>query len=212
MEYIRWQMNNRGWFLIILDNSDQIVGMIGYTIRSVQVYSDKIQIVEPMYLCCHPKYRKKGLTSVLIDELIRQSVNAGYICGLFCNNIIVPTPIATIRHYSRPLNYKKLRSHNFIEIYGVDDDVAHNKTRIKIKPNKNYVIIEKSNENIREIMRMYNEYMKTFNIHMIMNEQEIENYFFNNKYVKTIFVLDENKKPIDFISYNFYEIVDINTD
>lgn len=205
-EYLKWQFNNTGHFMVILDRTDNIAAVIGYTVRRVMIHDKNVTMTEPLYMCCDPKYKNKGISKVLIDETIRQSAIEGYKYGIFCDNVIVPSPVATIRCYSRPLNYKKLKSHEFITISNVDDNLAHDKTRIKLKPNKNYVTADKTESNISIVHNLYNEYMKSFNIHMIMTANDIENYFFNDKYVKTMIVMDDKNVPIDFISYNYYDI------
>jgi glycylpeptide N-tetradecanoyltransferase len=209
-DLIRWQMCNTGYFMTVNDSNNIIVGLIGYTHRTMQLYSNRMTITEPLYMCCLPNYRNKGIARVLMDETIRQSAMLGIDKGLFCNNRIVPTPVATIRQYSRPLNYKKLREHGFIEINGVNDDLAHDRTRVKLRPTDRYIVAEKTEDNINIVYRLYNEYMNTFNLHIVMTKHELVNYLFNEKYVKTILVLDETKNVVDFISYNFYDIINPN--
>lgn len=206
---IRWQMCNNGYFMTI-NYDDNIIGLIGYTYRTLQIYTDRITITEPLYMCSLPNYRNKGIARVLMDETIRQSNMMGINKGLFCNNQIVPTPIATIRQYSRPLNYKKLRANEFIEISGVDDNLAHDRTRVKLRPTDRYIVAEKTEKNIDIVHRLYTEYMKTFSLHLVMTRQEVSNYLFDTEYVKTILVLNDNKEIVDFISYNFYDIVNPN--
>lgn len=209
---LRWEMSNTGYFLTIR-NENKIVGLIGFTYRTVQIHSDRHTMTEPMYMCCEKKYRNKGIAKVLMDETIRQSLMTGIDKGVFCDNRIVPKPIVTLRQYSRPLNYKKLRENNFVEICGVDDEIVHNRTKINLKPNKKYVVAENTEENINIVHELYCRYMKTFSFHMVLTKKDIENYMFNEKYVKTVLIMSDdesNTKPIDFITYNFYDI--INTD
>jgi GNAT superfamily N-acetyltransferase len=206
-ERLRWEMGNVGFFLTVNDAKNIIIGLIGFTYRTVQIYSNRMTMTEPIYMCCDKQYRGKGLAKVLMDETIRQSLTRGIDKGIFCNNRIIPKPIATIRQYSRPLNYKKLRENEFVEITGVNDDIVHNKTRINLYPNKKYIVAEKSEENINTVYELYKKYMESFNLHMVMSKHEIANYMFDSRYVKTIFVMDDKNKPIDFITYNFYDIV-----
>jgi hypothetical protein len=216
---LRWEMNNNGYFLCVIseknntkkDNDekdcDDIIGAIGFTYRTVQIYNNKITATEPIYMCCKKEYRHKGISKVLIDETVRQSNMHGINNGIFCTNKIVPKPVATIRQYSRPLNYKKLRENDFISIAGVDDDSVHNKTKIALRPNKKYTIAKNTPNNVNIAYELYKEYMKTFNLHMVMTPNDIENYFFNEKYARTLFILDDKDVPVDFVTYNFYDIV-----
>jgi hypothetical protein len=210
---LRWEMCNNGYFMAVLDKAGEIVGVIGYTNRNVQIFDDQIFMTEPTYMCCKKSYRGTGIAKVLMDEVIRQSVVSNIDCGIFCNNRLVAKPIATFRQYSRPINYKKLREQDFVEIQGVDDDVAHNKTKINLAPNKKYVVAEKTDENIKIVHKLYNEFMETFNVHIVMSPKEIENYMFNTKYVKTLLVMNDSNVPVDFVTYNFYDLINtsINT-
>ena len=205
---LRWEMSNTGFFLTIC-HKNKIVGLIGFTFRTVQIHSDSHIMTEPMYMCCENKYRNKGIAKVLMDETIRQSLTTGINKGVYCDNRIVPKPIVTLRQYSRPLNYKKLRENNFVEICGVDDEIVHNKTKINLKPNKRYIVAENSEENINIVYDLYHKYMKTFSFHMVLTKKDIENYMFNYQYVKTILIMSDDdsiKSPVDFVTYNFYDI------
>jgi hypothetical protein len=204
---LKWEMNNHGVVLAIRETTtDHIVGMIGVTYRTVQLCDDVMTIAEPMYMCCDEKYKHTGIANILMDEITRHSLALGLDKGVFCTNYIVSKPITTFRQYARSINYKKLKENNFVEIAGVNDDDVHNKMRINLNPNKKYVNAKKSEANIDTVHRLYTQFMSSFNIHIVMNKQEIENYFFDERYVKTYLVLNENAEPVDFISYNFYDI------
>jgi len=220
---LRWEMNNSGYFLTVVDANDSIVGLIGFTYRTVQIFSDQHTMIEPMYMCCEKKYRKTGIAKVLMDETIRQSVTYGIDKGVFCDNRIVPKPIATFRQYSRPINYKKLRENDFVEIGGVEDEIVHNKTKINLKPNRRYVFAENNEQNIDLVYDLYNRYMDTFSFHMVLSKKDIENYLFNDKYARTYIIMSDPESdetegnpgkrgskeshPIDFVTYNYYDII-----
>lgn len=205
---LRWELYN-GYFLTVLNQTGDIIGTVGYSFKTVQLGDSKHTITEPMYLCCLKQYRGTGIAKVLIDEVIRQSASYGVTKGVFNTNRVVTKPMATIRQYSRPLNYKKLREHDFVEVHGVDDDMIHNKLKINLKPDKRYVVAEKTDENIDIVHKLYNEYMSTFTVHNVLSRDEIIHYFFDGRYVKTLLVTDQDK-VVDFITYYFYDIVDTN--
>ena len=216
-QMLQWEMNNKGYFLTII-HENKIIGLIGITTRLVQIQSDTIEMVEPMYMCCEKKYREKGIAKVLMDETIRISASNNKKVGVFCDNRIVFKPVCTLRQYSRPINYKKLRENEFVEICGVDDNIVHNKTKINLKPNKYYVVAEKTDANIQIVYDLYTKYMESFGLHMVLTKQDIEHYMFNEKYVKTILIMKKDEKnpdvvkfdPIDFVAYNFYDLINTN--
>ena len=186
--------------------SKKIVGLIGITFRTVQLCGDMMTVTEPMYLCCDEKYKNTGIANILMDEATKQSLMFGFDKGVFCTNYIVSKPITTFRQYARSINYKKLKENEFVEIAGVNDDDVHNQLRINLNPNKKYVYAERNETNIELVHKLYTQFMESFNIHVVMNKSEIENYFFDDRYVKTYLVLNDDFEPVDFISYNFYEI------
>lgn len=204
-----WEMCNRGFFLTVNDNNNKIVGVIGGTYRTLQITDKRYTVTEPVYLCCDKRYKKTGIAKVLMDELTRQSLMIGIDKGIFCNNRIVSRPIGTMRQYSRPLNYKKLREIDYINVAGVDDDAVHRKTRINLKPNKKYIVASNTQENVELVYNLYNQYMTSFTVHAVLTMDEIQNYMFNTKYAKTVLVYDENNVPVDFITYNTYDIYDM---
>jgi len=207
IDRIKWETNNNGYFLTINDNENNICGVICISFINVMLNENIHKMTNPLYMCCDDKYRNIGIAKVLINETIRQSNNNDINVGIFLTNTIVAQPISTIRYYTRPLNYKKLRENDFVEIGGVKDDEVHNKLKINLKPNKQYVKVDVNNKEMCNLVYdMYCKYMNTFNISMVLTKEELNNYLFNEKYVRT-YIITSNNIPVDFVSYNFYDIV-----
>jgi len=205
--YVSWKLGKGGKFICIY-YKHILVGTIGYNYKIVQVYEKTITMCEPMFLCAHPKFRGKGIAKALMDEVTRQSSISEHYSGIFVTNVLVPTPSVTLRHYIRPINYKKLVKYKFLELNDVDIDLGHEKSRIKLKPNKKYILAKKNTENVKIVHDMYSENMKTFNITNILSLQEIEHYFFDDRYTRTYFIYDKNDQPVDYVTYHFYDIID----
>lgn len=210
VDKIRWETMNRGFFISAVNDNNQIVGCIGLTERTVQINSSCRTVADAIYLCTSEELRKTDLSKVLINEIIRRGVLENYDVGTFCTDSIVPSPIATIRYYTRPLNYKLLKANEFVGIHEVDDDLAHDRIRIKLKAPRSIYLAEKTNENVEIVHRLYTEYMKSFNLHHVMTIEEVAHYFFDERYVRTIFYEDSDHKIVDFLTYRFYEIVNTN--
>lgn len=207
---IKWMTMNNGFFLCVCAKNCQdhkIISCVCLTERTMQIYDEVIKTAEAMFLCCDEKYRKNGLAKVMMCELMRIALNKNYNIGSFCTDRIVPTPIATIRYYTRSFNYKHLKANNFADVNGVDDDIVHDKMRVKLRPPKNVYLAKKTRENIEIVYKLYNDYMKTFNVHNVLTIDEVENYFFNEENVRTIFYEDENENVVDFLTYTYYDIV-----
>jgi hypothetical protein len=205
-EFLEWEMMGRGWFVSVHDKSNQIVGTVGYMFKNVMVFTKQYVVCEPIYLCCDNTYHKTGLVVKLLDELARASSKLGVIKGIGCTTKVVGNPIATVRQYSRPLNYKKLRACDFIDAEDINDDDLHESLRILLNPNKRYVVAELTKENIDRVYELFNLHMLTFSVHPIFTIGEIASLLFNTKFVKTLLVHNSDGKIVDFISYNFYDL------
>lgn len=210
VEKMRWETKNKGFFMCIKKNdTDEIIGCIGLTEKHIQINLENQHVAEAIYLCCNAKMRKSGMSKVLINEIIRQGSLQNYNVGAFCTNMIVPSPIATIRYYTRPLDYKYLKANDFTSVGDIDDDVAHNRIKIKLKPPKTVYIAKNSPKNVKIVHKLYTEYMKTFNLHNILSEEDVEHYFFNADFTKTIFYEDDKGNVVDFLCYRFFNIINI---
>jgi hypothetical protein len=192
-----------------LENSENILGLIGYSPKIASLYEINTILLEPVYLCC---LRNSNVAQKLINEVIKYGLLNGFNEGVIANNRETFKPLSTYRQYSRPINYKKLREHDFVDVEGVEDDVVHNKMLIKLNPNKKYKFAENTNYNISIVNELYNEYMNSFSFSRKLSKKEIENYFFNNEYVRTYFIYNNNGNIVDFVSYNFYNLHNNNCD
>lgn len=207
-DLLRWEMNNNGFFLVIKHLVDgHIIGLIGQTKRHFQLYDKTYDSTEQMYLCVNTDFRSQQVSKALIEELIRTTNNDN---SIFSNNRIVCRPLSCLRQFSRPINYMKLKENDFIQIQSVDDEFAHKKTKIVLKPNPKYVIAENNEENIKTVYDLYRKSMETFSMHVVLDVKGVENYFFNNKYVRTLLIRDDNDNVVDFVSYRYYDIVNTN--
>ena len=207
VDRLKWEMYD-GYFLSICDPNNNIIGVVGIVNRTIQIIDYTYKIVEPVYMCCMEEYKKTGIAEVLMDEVARLTINNNIMYGAFVNNRIVSKPITTIRQYKRPLNYKKLRENNFIEELDRDENLVHTKLKIFLKPNKTYVHAY-SEEHINIVYDLYNQYINTFHIHIKLSLDEIKNYMFNTNFTKT-YIVYNNETPVDFITYNFYDIINTN--
>lgn len=211
-DLIRYEMNNTGFFLNVHNKKGIIVGTIGITFRMCEISGETKSIIQSMFLCVHKKCREKGIARVLMDEAIRQSKQYKYNKGVFLNTVNVIKPVARIRYYSRPLDYKHLKNNGFISMSSNDDDQIHMKLKIKLKPNKKYVIAENNEETIDKIYDMYEEYTKSFYLRQKLSKHDIKNYLLNSDFCQTLLVKNTEDEIIDFISYNTYDVINREND
>lgn len=203
---IRWEVNGSGTFICAVHN-DTIAGCVCICCKTLQINDSTQNVCESSYLYVSPDLRGTGLVKVIINEAIRRAVNTGCDVGSFCTDRIIPSPVATIRYYTRPLNYKYLKANDFVSVGEVDDDVAHDRIKIKLRPPKSVKIAENTDENVQLVHDLYVESMKSFNLHHVLSLEEIRHYFFDDRFVQTILYEDENGDVVDFLTYRYYDIV-----
>lgn len=209
-QMILWKMGNNSKFISIVDVDQQVCGTIGFNWGDIQLGEIDRLVCIPYYFVIDPLYRGSGMAKVLMDSVIGYSLKFGVDAGCFATNRIVSAPIVQLRHYSRPLNYKYLVDRKFIDIEDVDQEVAHNRTKIRLKPNPLYVKAESNEQNVRRVYELYERQRSNYYLSRKMSIDEIRNYFFNEKYCTTLLVHDDKNptgEPIDFISYHTYVVV-----
>jgi len=207
---IEWKMGNGGKFISIVDDQQKICGTIGFNMATIGLGELEKLVCVPYYFVIDHQYRESGMAKVLMDRLINYSFKFGVDAGCFSTNRIISAPIVQLRHYFRPLNYKYLMERKFIDIEDVDQEVAHNRTKIRLKPNPLYVRAELNEKNLQTVYELYKKQRTTYYLSRKLNIDEIQNYFFNNKYCTTLLVYDEknpNGEAIDFVSYTTYSVV-----
>ena len=208
IEYLKYRINN-GYFITINNEKNIILGVVGITESKGYIYDEEHTFIEPCLLCVNKNCRMKGIAELLMNEVIRIGKDNNYKTGLFITEKNVVKPIGRVRYYSRPLNYKHLYNNEFmsIAIQDINIDEIHNKTKINLKPNKRYVIVGNTEENVNKIYDLYEEYTKSFFIRQKLTKDDIGRILLNENYCTTIFVKNDNGDVVDFISYLKYDVI-----
>ena len=196
IEFMRWTLGRQGVLIALVTNVGKtICGVVGATIMNMMMYDKKERFGQPLFLCAHPIYRKKKLAGVLIDEMTRRLNLMGVSQGLFATKLCVPTPIAHIRIYYRPLNYKRLIDLKYLssdsdksEYFGIEIDST------KYVPMKE--------ENVGRVLELYGKWMDRFNVYNRYDEGEFRDLLLG-PIVRSYVLEDLNGKIVDFLS--FYE-------
>lgn len=207
---ILWKMGINGKFVSIVDDKQQICGTIGFNWGSIQLGEIDRLVCIPYYFVIDPSYRGSGMAKVLMDRVIANSFKFGIDAGCFATNRMVSAPIVQLRHYLRPLNYKYLVERKFIDIEDVDQEIAHNRTKIRLKPNPLYIRAESTEQNVRKVYELYERQRTNYYLSRKLSIDEIQNYFFDEKYCTTLLVHDDSNPtgdPIDFIAYHTYVVI-----
>jgi len=181
--------------------SQKLVGFISGIPVHLNVNESKIKMAEINFLCVYKKLRANRLSPVLIKEVtrrvhLRDMWQAIYTAGRF-----LPTPIVQAKYYHRSLNPKKLIEVKFsslpknstmsrtIKLYKLPEEPLIPGIRLMKK------------KDIAEVHKLLNDYLKKFRIHLTYTEDDIRHWFMPREKVVTTYVVEQNKKITDMVSY-----------
>jgi hypothetical protein len=173
-----------------------IYGLIGGYGTRMHI-NDKIEnFVNVSFICVHSDFRKKNMSSVMIEELTRRYIEKGYNYGCFMTNKDTIYPVCKIHYYDRIINYEKMKS--FIKF---DDNVKEKHFAVYSNPSKDYQLARLSD--YEEMFSLYNKYIDRFNISIALEFEEFKKYFTTNDFIRTYVIYKE--KMIDFLCIRLYE-------
>lgn len=188
-------------FAIRLESENRpLIGFISGIIIDMQINSKTIKIPEVNFLCVHPKLRKKNFAPILIEEMTRRVFSYGFFYAIYTGERYIHKPIGTVKYYHRPLNIKPLLKTGFTATKG-STTAKDLKEYFKLsdKP-KNENFVEMQEEHIEEAFNCLRSYLERYNIYEIFSLEGFRHIFYNNKFT-TSYVLLQDGKVIDFISY-----------
>lgn len=210
--YIRWmigshKINSPTHLILTLteNNTYEIVGGIIVCMKNITNFNITDDFASVPILCVHSKYRLRKMSTVLIDEAIRrftQLTNCNK--GFFYSPICIPSPVAYVSYYHRPLNFKLLNNIGILNVIGDEETKKYEKLfnpSIKSNPDQNYLPM--GEKYLNETYDLYNIWCEKFNIHQNFSLESFKEQYLNEN-VQTYVVLDVNSKVVDFIS--FYEL------
>lgn len=201
-ELLQFILGNDGFIMSIVSKNNIICGVVCVSFKKIIILDKNQKFACTQFLCSHPKFRNRGLTETLINEVIRYiNIKKEIQQGLFITNNKIARPCATMRKYYRPINYHKLVKLDFLKLDG-KEDVIHKKFAPSLtEESLNYIPMKK--EHIDKVYEFYNIYKSQYNISVSYTKEELENLLLNNDIVKSYVILNQsNDNIIDFISYS----------
>lgn len=205
VDFIKWVLGEKGYFLAITKKAtNALCGCIGVYFKNVTVFNKKNDFAVASFLCAHPIFRKKNISKILMDELTRVVVRSGITQGCFSTDRYVPSPVAKIRYFRRPLNYMKLYKLEFSEIEGDENQQKKYDNMLKIQGDFPSNYLKMKEKHLPDVLALYKKYMMTFNIHCNYTVDDLKQLLFGNSFVRSYVVKNSDKDVIDFFSY--YEL------
>jgi glycylpeptide N-tetradecanoyltransferase len=205
-DFLRWHIKKPNYHPelclgIEVKSNNQLVGFISGIPIKHQLNMNTLDTIEINFLCVHPKLRNKEMATVLISEIKRRSIDLGYQQAFYTTERYIPKPFFTAKYYHRAINIIKLIETKFIKINNkikIDDLIKY--FDIRDEPfNDNFVKMEE--QHILSVYDKFNDYMERYNFYPIYSIDEFKHIFYNNKYVSSYVLLDDDDEVLDFISY-----------
>lgn len=222
-DYLRWRLdppiesfnsekikdkNSTYWNIGVVsdDNPDILIGVILSTPYRYKLNKELLEAFSVELMCIHPKYRKKGLTAILMKEMSIRVQKLGmakgsiFLTGDEIDNIKY---ISDPEFISIPLNIDKLIKNNNIPL----QKEAGLRDFYKTKWNPSIRAMTKLKKNdIPELISLMHEHINNYHLGQVLTEDEFEHYFLSYPDIVESYVITN---PItgqiqDFISYNIH--------
>lgn len=192
--------NNKNIYLgIRTTDTKSLVAFISGIFINMSINKNTIQVAEINFLCVYPKLRQKRLAPVLIKEITRRISLLNCKVAVYTDANLLPGCICNTQYYHRLINILKLVDIGFTSLDGLTMEQFKRKMLLpKNILNKNLIKLEK--KYVNETCKLLNTYLERYSCYQVFSKQEFKHLFLNNNLVYS-YVLTNNDKIVDFISY-----------
>lgn len=205
-DFLKWAIMNSNYdpeltVGIRVTKTSKLTAIIIGVPKKFQINDKQQTCLEVNFLCIHPKLRFKGLAGILISELTRRGHLKGFEQAFFTSSRYLPTPITSARYHHRAINIKTLIDTGFTALQKntkLEDVKNALKLPDKISDPKFRPLEEKDLDQCRDLLM---EYLARYNVHPIFDSELFKHVFFDNKFVTTYVLEDDDGHLIDMISY-----------
>eukprot|EP01027_Heterolobosea_sp_BB2_P024070 GEZU01036228.1.p1 GENE.GEZU01036228.1~~GEZU01036228.1.p1 ORF type:complete len:393 (-),score=137.37 GEZU01036228.1:440-1618(-) len=213
IEFLRWALKPPGylkeWHIgVRVKASKKLVAFISAIPATVQVYKDKIKMVEINFLCVNKQLRSKRLAPLLIKEITRRVNLTDIWQAVYTAGILLPKPVAKCQYWHRSLNPGKLIPTGFSgmppKFKNFKDPMAMVKRYYQV-PDKPQIpgLRPLKKEDVPSARELLMNYLQKFDIYVHFNEEEFAHWFLPRDGVINSFVVEnpKTKKITDFLSF-----------
>ena len=144
-------------------------------------------------------YRVSDLISKKIKELKSDGIKYDLKQVMYTSNKYLPTPFGSARYHHRPIDIAALVETGFTTL-PKDVTVLDAKKVVLLPKNVSSNFIKMEEHHVPEVMVILNSYFDRYTCHPIFDESEFKHIFLNNSIVTSYVVIDDGK-VVDFISY-----------
>jgi glycylpeptide N-tetradecanoyltransferase len=218
MDMVKWFLTPPNYdkkFNMGLKKKDdkKIAGFIGGIPIKFRIGDKIINLTEVNFLCIHKKHRNKNLAPLLINEITNQSVRHNIHQAIYTVSKLITKPISTSKCWHRIINFRKMVEIKFMDISDITDkidfDTAIERLNIMSYIDENIILKNlrpMKKEDVSSVCKLLNNYLKKKNLELvqIFNESDIEHWLLPRDGIVYTYVLENDNKVTDFIS--FYKI------
>jgi glycylpeptide N-tetradecanoyltransferase len=163
---------------------------------------------EVNFLAIHRKLRNKRLAPMMIREITRRCFRNGIYQALYTAGTLLPTPISTCRYFHRSLDWEHLYRVGFSHLpYGTT--ALRQKLKYKVEEKTATKGLRAMKEvDIPAVKNLLARYGERFALRQDFSTEEIAHWLCSqaSKGVVWAWVVEENNKITDFISYYALEV------
>lgn len=186
----------------------KLVAFIAGVPVTLRVQQASVQASEINFLTIHRKLRSKRLAPVLIKEVTRRCYMNGIYQALYTAGTLLPTPVSTCRYFHRSLDWEHLYKTGFSHMPPHSSELRQ-KLKYKLESTtstKGLRAMKK--EDVPAVRDLLTKHVDRFGLRQAFSEAEIEYLLCSDasKDVVWSFVVEQNGKITDFISYYLLEV------
>lgn len=205
VNYLQYKYSNNVHLLLIIKSGSIIVGCLMAHVSKMQINNKQLDTVIIDNIVVHSGLRNKKMFTSLIKESSRHFNNLGYDIAFGKNNTQIINNFAAVKHLNRAINVKKLKETGYISYKETDSYKQIKKTHKMVNPvSKNFRLYEKTDLN--DVFNLYQKYIERYNFYEILTLDSFE-YLVNNLNNVCYVMTNDNNKPIDFIMYEYYDLI-----
>lgn len=216
-EFLCWALKPPGWkkeWHIGVRTKTTAEGKKGKLVASItgvpvvlRVRDAKVNSVEINFLAIHRKLRNKRLAPVLIKEITRRCYLNDIYQALYTAGTVLPTPITTCRYFHRSLDWQHLYDMGFSHM-PPNSSALRQKYKYKVESHTTIKGLRPMKPaDIPAVRDLLVRYTERFQLRQEWTDEEIAHFLCSevSKDVVRAYVVEENGKITDFISYYLLE-------
>ncbi|KAG9102973.1 glycylpeptide N-tetradecanoyltransferase [Ceratobasidium sp. 370] len=185
-EFFAWALQPPGyheeWLIgVRVSSNRKLVAFIAGVPLKLRVRQNILDVSEINFLCIHKKLRSKRLAPVLIKEVTRRCHLRGIFQAIYTAGVVIPTPISTARYHHRLIQVEKLVEAGFTHV--PRGSTLARMLRLNSVPSetKTAGLREMEDGDIKEVLALYETYMRRFTLAPIMSEEEMRHHMLSGR-------------------------------